>query len=293
MEAEFLRWLKSRLNLQTSSLDGIGDDCATMTLDSQLTPVITADAIVDKVHFDSAIHSYHDIGWKALAVNLSDIASMAAESCYAVVSLICSDEMTFSDTCELYEGILSLAKQTGTTIIGGDFNRHTGSLMVSITAIGQARPEHLRFRFTTQSTDRIFVTGSLGGSIAGHHLTFMPRLQAGAELGKHPDVHAVTDITDGLVVDLHSILPAPLGATLFADAIPCRLSSDNAIQNALYDGEDFELLFTTTADVNLGSLTESLRGDIHEIGEVNSSGDITLMQHDQTTLQLPVSGYEH
>ena len=296
MEAEFLRWLKTTLQSQTKTQPGIGDDCSTMELDSDKVSVITTDALIDQVHFNADTDSLEQIGWKALAVNLSDIAAMGASPSYAVVSLIAPKNYSIGDLQTLYQGLFKLANQTGTQIIGGDFNTHLGPLTISVTAIGQAKRTELRYRFTTQAADRIFVTGPLGRSILGHHLRFHPRITEGRILANCSDVHSVTDVTDGLVVDLHSMLPDGLGAELIASQIPCRHPSndfDSDLRHALFDGEDFELLFTLDPKADLGDLTSSLRGDIYEIGVVNQSHQISI-QHDNRPRQvLDIIGYEH
>ncbi len=296
MEAEFIRWLKDTLQQQTPTQPGIGDDCSTMDFPPEFTPVITTDALIDQVHFDTHSQSLQAIGRKALAVNLSDIAAMGAVPSYAVVSLICPNKFDLSDLQNLYTGIITLANESSTSIIGGDFNSYDGPLIVSITAIGIVPRADIKYRFATQVHDRIFVTGPLGRSIAGHHLNFTPRLTEGGILAAYPEVHAVTDITDGLVIDLNELLTGDLGAILHASSIPCRHPSDNNqsdISHALYDGEDFELLFTVCRDAEIGFLTDALPGDIYEIGVVNQSNQIQLQLQDGRTNTLRIRGYEH
>ena len=296
MEAEFLSWLKKTLKLQTNNEPGIGDDCASMQFDVNCTPLITTDALVDCVHFDLREHSLDQVGWKSLAVNLSDLAAMGASSKYAVVSLVIPDTFSMADLKLLYRGILTLASQTDTLVIGGDFNTHQGPLTICITAIGQAVPIHTKYRFASQPGDRIYVTGPLGKSILGHHLSFTPRLVEGALLAGSSHVHALTDITDGLVIDLHSILSRNLGAVLYAESIPCREPTDGTsadLRRALYDGEDFELLFTVNPDADLGDLTKDLPGAIYEIGIVNESNHISLQYANSAQEILNVTGYEH
>ncbi|MBA62558.1 MAG: thiamine-phosphate kinase [Planctomycetaceae bacterium] len=296
MEAEFLRWLKTTLQLQTQTHPGIGDDCSTLVLEPHLTPVITTDSLVDQVHFDTAHQPLEQIGWKSLAVNLSDIAAMGATPSYAVVSLITPATYSLAELQTLYKGILSLAMETGTQIVGGDFNSHRGPLTIGLTVIGQASPSQLKYRFATKETDRIFITGPLGRSIEGHHLNFTPCLAEGRILASFPAVHSITDVTDGLVIDLNSILPDGLGAILDADRIPCRNPSNDPhsdIQHALFDGEDFELLFTVDSEFDIKDLTAALPRDIYEIGAVNSNNRISIKYNDNNIQQLDITGYEH
>jgi len=296
MEAEFLSWLKKTLQLQTNNQPGIGDDCASMQFDRNCTPLITTDALVDRVHFDLREHTLDQIGWKSLAVNLSDLAAMGATSKYAVVSLVVPDIFSMGNLQLLYHGILTLATETETLIVGGDFNTHQGPLTICITAIGEAVPAHTKYRFTSQPGDRIYVTGPLGKSILGHHLSFTPCLLEGSLLAASSHVHALTDITDGLVIDLHSILPDNLGAVLYAESIPCREPKDDTsadLRRALYDGEDFELLFTVMPDADLGDLTRDLPRAIYEIGMVDDNNQISLQHGNREQEVLNVTGYEH
>ncbi|MBH58111.1 MAG: hypothetical protein CMJ82_13120 [Planctomycetaceae bacterium] len=296
MESDFLTWLTHKLQLQTMTQSGIGDDCATMQFDSNCTPLITTDALVDLVHFDLRVHTLEQIGWKSLAVNLSDLAAMGAKPKYAVISLVVPDTFQLHELQRLYEGILDLASQTDTLIIGGDFNTHSGPLTISATAIGQTVSSQTKYRFTSQPGDRICITGPLGKSILGHHLNFMPCLVEGAILASSKQVHALTDVTDGLVIDLHSILPGDLGAVLYANSIPCREPSGDAasdLKHALYDGEDFELLFTVESATDIRDLTIAFPRAIYEIGLVDKSNQISLQRGNQDREILSVTGYEH
>jgi len=296
MEAEFLCWLRNTLQLQTLMQSGIGDDCATMQFDSHCTPLITTDALVDRVHFDLREHALEQIGWKSLAVNLSDLAAMGAKSRYAVISLVVPESFHLQDLQKLYRGIFDLASQTDTLVIGGDFNTHSGPLTICVTAIGQTVSAQPKYRFASQPGDHIYVTGPLGKSILGHHLDFMPCLTEGVVLGASPHVHSLTDITDGLVIDLNSILPNELGAVLYAESIPFRVphgETASDLTRALYDGEDFELLFTVHPDTDIRHLTMALPRAIYEIGIVDESNQISLQHGNREQEILNVTGYEH
>lgn len=297
MESEFIDWLNTQLSQQSAEDCGIGDDCAVLPAASATAiQVISTDSIVDQVHFDTRIHTPAEIGHKALAVNLSDIAAMGATPSYAVVSLIIPNHWKLELVKELYLGILDLADTFRTQIVGGDFNRHAGPLTVSITILGNATSTELKYRSGTKYGDALYVSGPLGGSIHGHHISFQPQIALGLELAKCPAVHAITDITDGLVIDLASLLTDALGAELNEDAIPLRdtiANRSDAIHCALYDGEDFELLFTVAPEFELDFNSTAQPTSIQRIGTINDSGEITLVASDGQIRQLSKKGYQH
>ena len=296
MEQQFLTWLKTRVALQSQEVTGIGDDCAIVHNLPESPHVVSTDIIVDQVHFDASSHSPHMIGRKALAVNLSDIAAMGATPDYALVSLIIPMHWNLTQVQELYEGILQLATEFNIEIIGGDFNRHEGPLTISVTIMGHQTSDALKYRDTALVGDDIYVTGPLGGSILGHHLLFTPRIEIGLELSLHNSVRAMTDITDGLVIDLHSLLKANQGAILYADSIPLRpeIKGDtNALSRALYDGEDFELLFTASPQFTPADLTSHNHRDIYKIGVIHHEKGISLEDSSATITKLTPHGYEH
>ena len=296
MEQQFLTWLKTRLALQTKDETGIGDDCAVVHSLPESSHVVSTDIIVDQVHFDVSRHSPHMIGRKAIAVNLSDIAAMGASPDYAVVSLVIPMHWNLTQVQELYEGLLQLATEFNTEIIGGDFNRHEGPLAISVTIMGHQTSDGLKYRNTALVGDDIYVTGPLGGSILCHHLLFTPRIEIGLELSLHNSVRAMTDITDGLVIDLHSLLNAHQGALLYADSIPLRseIEADpNALARALYDGEDFELLFTASPQFTPADLTSNNHRDIYKLGVIRDEEGISLEDSNANITELKLHGYEH
>jgi thiamine-monophosphate kinase len=297
MENEFINWLKTTLAEQTSTNTGIGDDAAVFTTPPGLQQLLTSDCLVDQVHFDVNSTSLHLIGRKSVAASISDIAAMCGVPKYVIISIVAPRSFALDDLKELYEGMVAISDAFNCSIIGGDFISHDGPLTINVTILGLAKQDQLRFRFDTEVNDSIFVSGTLGGSRSGHHLTFDPRVELGLILGGNQAVHSLTDITDGLVVDLHSILMAGnYGATLLQSQIPTspHLAHDkSAVSAALYDGEDFELLFTASSDYQ-GHL-ENKSGDvvITKIGYINQDPEILLMTESGDTIQLDVRGYSH
>ena len=297
MENDFIDWLKVALDEQTDTNPGIGDDAAVLFPPTEMKQLITSDCLVDQIHFNVSTTPLDLIGHKCVAASISDIAAMCGVPSHVVISIVAPKHFSLEDLKTLYGGMISVSKSYSCSIVGGDFISHTGPLMVSVTVLGQARPKQLRFRFGTEPNDRIFVSGSLGGSQRGHHLTFLPRIELGVSLGNDPTVHSVTDITDGLVIDLYSILAsANYGATLISENIPTssHLGKDRtSIESALYDGEDFELLFTASAQY-VGHLNGVGNGiSITEIGYVTQNAEFLLLEDSGELKSLEIRGYSH
>ncbi len=297
MESEFINWLKTTLAEQTNTNPGIGDDAAVFTTPPGMQQLLTSDCLVDQVHFDVTSTSLNLIGRKCVAASISDIAAMCGVPKYVIISIVAPRSFALDDLKKLYEGMVAISDAYSCSIIGGDFISHDGPLTINVTILGLAKQDQLRFRFDTEVNDSIFVSGTLGGSRDGHHLTFEPRVELGLILGGNQAVHSLTDITDGLVLDLHSILTSGnYGATLLESEIPTspHLANDkSAVSAALYDGEDFELLFTASSDYQ-GHL-ENKSGDvvITRIGYINQDPEFLLMTDSGDTTQLDVRGYSH
>jgi len=297
MENKFIDWLKTTLGEQTETKPGIGDDAAVFTTPPGMKQLVTSDCLVDSVHFDVASTPLKLIGRKCVAASISDIAAMCGSPTYVIISIAAPKSFNLDNLKELYDGMCGIANSHNCSIVGGDFISHAGPLAINVTVLGQAKQDQVRFRFGTDANDRIFVSGSLGGSRHGHHLTFEPRVELGNILGENPAVHSVTDITDGLVIDLHSILSGGnYGATLIASTIPTSqhfLNEETALEAALYDGEDFELLFTASSQYT-GHLDNNPADlSITEIGYVTQDAEFLLLADSGNVKLLDVRGYSH
>jgi thiamine-monophosphate kinase len=257
MELSFVDWLRSAVPAPEGVLLGIGDDAAVLAPFEGPT-VVTSDLLIDGVHFLSATHSPERIGRKALAVNLSDLAAMGATPRAAVLSLALPKAGTAGcDPAELarrlVHGMLPLSERFACPLVGGDTNVGPGPLVVSVTALGEAPACGVARRDAARVGDAVFVTGALGGSIGGKHLDFTPRVSAARTLVERYGVRAMMDVTDGLAIDAHRMATASgVGIAIDADAVPldpaarrrAATSGRSALEHALSDGEDFELLFT-------------------------------------------------
>jgi thiamine-monophosphate kinase len=255
-------------------LVGIGDDAAVWQPSRSHRSVITTDALVEGVHFTRAAMSASDIGHRALASNLSDIAAMGARPVLATIALGISPDVDEAWVLECYRGLAALAKRTRCAIAGGDIVR-APVVTIAITVIGEVRASNLKLRSTMLAGDVIAVTGPLGLSRAGlaaavEHPEFAgeaaaeealrafrtpePRLAEGAWLAASRNVRAMMDTSDGLSTDLARLARASkIGATIEtiptadgARAIAKRAGADPD-EWALDGGEDFELLVTVNA----------------------------------------------
>lgn len=220
---------------------GIGDDCAVVN-PSKKSLVLKTDATIEEIHFSKDDH-LSDVGWKALCRPISDFAAMGAKPQHALITVAAPARWEKKEWQQLYRGISKAAKKFGITIVGGETSRSPGPLFLSVMLSGSA-PARPLLRSRAQPGDFICVTGKLGGSLkSGRHLTFKPRLAEGRWLATQPAVHAMMDLSDGLGSDLPRLAKASqCGFTLDKENIPRHAGC--TIEQAISDGEDYELLLT-------------------------------------------------
>jgi len=221
---------------------GIGDDTAVIRRDVSSYWLMTADMLVESVHFDKK-ERLSLVGYKALAVSVSDIAAMGGIPKYALLSVGLPRRRPARAARELTKGLARAARAFGVSVIGGDTVR-SPSLVLDVTVLGVVERRRLVRRHGARDGDVLFVSGPLGGSRGGRHLSFVPRLKPARYLTRHFLVRSMMDISDGLVRDLGRMARASgLGAVLDEKDIPVH-PSGRGLASALYDGEDFELLFS-------------------------------------------------
>jgi len=196
MESDFLHWLRERLPPHPLLKLGIGDDAAVLATAGRSDIVVTTDLIADGVDFDLRSDDPRRIGHKALAINLSDLAAMAARPLAAVIALNLPRQGGMKLAAELYEGLLALAERFHLAIAGGDTNSWDGPLVVSVTALGETTADGPLTRRGAQPGDRIIVTGTFGGSILGRHLDVQPRIEEALLLNQRYKLHAGIDSSD-------------------------------------------------------------------------------------------------
>lgn len=255
MEHGFIAWAKQRAAKLPQIQLGIGDDCALLATDTE-NWVVTTDSLCEGTHFLLQECGARRVGHKLVGVNLSDLASMAAHPVAVFLSLCLPRSASGEIASEVFEGVCESCERYQVAIGGGDTNVWDGPLVVHMTAIGKAPPGGAWLRSGASPGDRVYVTGALGGSILGKHLDVQPRLEVATELHRLGIVKAATDISDGLGIDLLNVTVASkCGAELDLERIPiseaaqerARITGKPALEHALGDGEDFELLLAIDA----------------------------------------------
>ncbi len=221
---------------------GIGDDTAVLELDRLRYQLFTTDMLVEEVHFTRAMPPKR-VGHKAMACSVSDIAAMGGVPTVAVISIGVPKDLSTKYIEQVYAGMNACARAFGVSIVGGDTVK-ADKFIINVALLGEVEKKYLVTRVGAKPGDKIFVTGKLGGSLSsGRHLTFTPRLKEARFLVEHFKPTAMMDISDGVAGDLRHILKASgVGALIDVEKIPCH--KNVTLDQALTDGEDFELLFT-------------------------------------------------
>jgi thiamine-monophosphate kinase len=202
--------------------------------------LFTCDPVVEGVHYRPGTPA-RQVGWKAMARNLSDIAAMGGQPRWAVVSLGLRPRTPVAWVEQLYAGLHAAARRFGCAIVGGDTTHVTKEPFVVVTLLGEVKRARVALRSGARVGDAVFVTGTLGGSLAGKHLRFIPRLREAQWLVQHFRIQAMMDLSDGLASDLHRLAEASgVGFHIAGARVPCH----GSLWEALTDGEDYELLFT-------------------------------------------------
>lgn len=301
----------------------IGDDAAVIEPSRGELTVVTTDALVEGVHFNRSWTPASDIGHKALAVNLSDLAAMGSTPRHALLSLAIPAPCLVTDVDALVGALLALAAHHRTTLVGGNIAASTGPLFISVTATGSVKRRRVLTRAGAKPGDALYVSGTIGGAAAGlaslqrqdtvgngefsscrqRHLRPEPRVILGIALGRNRAAHACVDLSDGLADGVHQLATAShVGVQLEADTIPIdpkarawfEQTGFDPLTAALTGGEDYELLFAIPAEFR-GRLThvKQLIGDLPltRIGVVTKDRQVVL-RRDGTNEPLPNS-YQH
>jgi thiamine-monophosphate kinase len=307
LELELISWLEKNLHTSDRLKIALGDDAAVIAA-SSADSVVTTDMLTDGVDFLLEDVDPQLVGRKALGVNLSDLAAMAAEPLAAFVSLVLPRGGTSKLTAlelatELYRGMIPLAEKYGIIIAGGDTNTWNGPLAISVTAIGETTVRGPLTRSGAKIGDYLLVTGNFGGSILGKHFQFEPRIAESLLLNEHYTLHAGMDISDGLAIDASRLAKTnECGIVLDLSLIPiadaaCRLSDRDgrpALEHALGDGEDFELLLAVPTNAAQEILSaQPLAIPVTHIGEVIAEPGLWQITPSGKWYPLEPSGYEH
>jgi thiamine-monophosphate kinase len=291
-EFDWINWVLTQQKTSPLVQRPAGDDLAALHWPQDELLLVGVDQVLEGVHFDRAVHSPRQIGIKAMNRNLSDCAAMGCLPAAAVASVALPSDMTMEQIKELYLGMKQAGDVYYCPIVGGDTGSWDGPLALTVTILGRSAGVTPVGRDGDRPGDGIYVTGPLGGSLLGRHMTFEPRVHLGRQLAQYAHLTSMIDLSDGLSRDLrHICTQSGTGAILDADKIPIHpdahaLSQSNGrspLEHALHDGEDYELLFTTGTAIPPAGI---------KIGTVTESKELLLIQNGRT-VPLPPKGWEH
>ncbi|MFH1684338.1 MAG: thiamine-phosphate kinase [Candidatus Margulisiibacteriota bacterium] len=287
---------------------GIGDDTAVLQMTNDKCQMsnegryllITTDTLIENIHFKLKTTSFFDLGYKALAINISDIASMGGIPTYALVTIGANKNISVKKIEELYRGIRKLAKKFKIDIVGGDTVQSPKELVVSITLLGEVEKECMLTRAKAKIGDAILVTGAFGGLAAAKYKTpnseLRTRLLESMTIAKSKMCSSMIDSSDGLVRSVLEISKSSkVGARIWTDSVP--MAKKATLEQALYGGEEYELVFTTPRSkaVELRDLIQrKTKTKVSIVGEIVAKKSGIKLVDIHGKVSLPGSGgYEH
>jgi thiamine-monophosphate kinase len=267
----------------------IGDDCAVVGFcDAKNLLVLKTDCVVERVHFQPDADPML-VGWKAMMRPLSDFAAISGVPQFALITLIVPAAKSTSWVKKLYRGLERAAARFDVVIVGGETSATRGPAAISVSVSGFVERKRWVSRAGGKRGDDLFVTGRLGGSLRGKHLRFVPRIKESRWLTKNFHVHAMMDLSDGLGADLPRLAKASkLGFEIDKAALP--LAAGAKIENAISDGEDYELLFAISSP-DRRPLEWMWKRKFPKL-PLTRIGSFTQRLNNSTTQLLP-SGYVH
>jgi thiamine-monophosphate kinase len=306
---------------------GIGDDAAIAEPARGALEILTTDSLVEHIHFDRRLSTPGDIGWKALAVNLSDVAAMGGTPRLALLSLGLPDLVDVSDVHALIDGFLALAADTRVALAGGNITRSPGPLIVDVTVTGFVRRRNVLTRAGGHAGDDLYVTGEVGAAAAGlgywketkeakqareipgidacmtRHRRPEPRVRVGALLGRNRAASACMDLSDGLADAVRQVADASgTGALIDSALLPINAaarvwfgrSGQDPIMAAIAGGDDYELLCAVPrrARGRLATVARQARGvPMTRIGALTAERRLAVSRNDREE-PLP-AGFVH
>jgi len=325
-EFGFINSIKAQCDIPVQGiLKGIGDDCAVLNSTPGRSLLITSDMLVEDIHFVLGMIPFYQLGRKAMAVNLSDIASMGGRPIVALISLAVPTDTNLDSVRELYRGISDICKYHNVAIGGGDTVASPDKLVISVSILGDVNEQEVLYRSGAISGDRIYLTGPVGDSMAGlkiltkgitppestkdyfinAHNNPTPLIEIGISIAASGLASAMIDLSDGLLSDLgHICEESGVGALLSAEKIPVsqelKLLADhagfNAVEFALSGGEDYQLLFTGSVEheKEIENLFKE-QGFLppYQIGEISQEPCIRMVKADGSTVELQAKGFDH
>lgn len=305
---------------------GIGDDAAVLSYDSACHVVMTTDMLVEGVHFRSDTIDFRSLGWKAMAASLSDIAAMGGTPRHGTVSLAIPPAYEVEKLEELYEGIAEICTEYRIHVVGGDVVKTGGPLVIAVTVNGEVEKGKALLRSGARPGDLVFVTGRIGGSAAGlaflssgckclvppdeqleltgYHRRPVPQVRAGRVLAESGGCTSCNDISDGLASELIEIADSSgVGIRIEENRLPiapavtnfARINGDNAVEWALYGGEDYQLVGTLAPLAYEAVVTACHLNGIRLtlIGRVTQGTGVVLNRETGGETLLSARGYNH
>lgn len=295
-EFDFIQWIRMQQDSSATAKEFVvvppGDDLAVLKWQTDDLLIVGADQVLDGVHFDASRHTPRAIGRKAMNRNLSDCAAMGCIPAAALATVALPRSVDIEYAKELYLGLREAADPYFCPIVGGDTGSWNGKLVLTVTILGRSGGVKPATRSGARPGDGIYVTGHLGGSILGRHMTFEPRVFLGRKLAETGLLSAMIDLSDGLSRDLgHICEESGVGAVIDAAAVPVhddavemRRDGHSPLEHALHDGEDYELLFTAS-EGSFGTMAK-------RIGMITASPGMWLQSGDKHE-PLEPKGWEH
>jgi thiamine-monophosphate kinase len=283
--------IKAKISNDNSVKEGTGDDCAVLAYGRDKYQLFTCDMILEGIDFKPGEDPYF-VGRKAIAVSLSDIAACAGLPRHCVVSLAMPGNTSVKYLDRLLAGMLGLARKYKVNVVGGDLSR-ANKLVIDVSMLGLVEKKRLVLRSQARLGDIIFVSATLGGSIKGKHLKFTPRIKEARFLTQRFKVNSMIDISDGLAQDLSHILKeSNVGAVIYEGLIPLDKQARD-LEEALFMGEDFELLFTLAKKdaKRLISMRQKMFWPIGEI--VDKRYNLRLVDRKGRQRALGIKGFRH
>lgn len=319
-ENEFVEWACRHPQSGAGVEIGPGDDAAVVAAGPQL--LVTTDLLSEGVHFRLGDQPPEWIGRKALAVSLSDIAAMGGRPTYAVVQLLFPRSMELETAKRIQSGLYGLAAEFGVPVVGGDTNRWNEGLVIGTTVFGTPGPGGIWTLRGARAGDAILVSGAFGGSLAGHHFRFVPRVGLADELSRKYSIHGATDVSDSLSIDLANLADqSGLAALIQSDRIPFREAAwqqtldavqhpketaggndadspvprpGSVLHRAMTDGEDFELILAVDPDTADAILADrSLSVPMSRIGSFEPGSGLYFEGRGGARFPFIPQGYEH
>ncbi|MDR0675930.1 MAG: thiamine-phosphate kinase, partial [Elusimicrobiota bacterium] len=315
--------LKDKTKKCNKNVIGIGDDAAIIKVDPNFKNILASiDTLVEGTHFTRETTNFYELGWKSLAVNISDIAAMGGIAKYALISIACPEFLKIEDLKKFYFGFQELANIADIKLIGGDTVKSDKKIVVSISIIGHSLGNNYFLRCGIESGDYVFSTGTFGDAAMGLRQLLkekktkkyfrdrfnkpMPRFEEAKILGQQNLATAMIDVSDGLAFSLNELANKnKKGILIYADKIPISTYLKNEILSqkirnfkseksyldfALYGGEDYELLFCAKKSNTDEILNKCKNASI--IGEVvNNFFGVKMIDKNNNISNISKEGY--